>query len=168
MTQPGNCFHSSFPVWLRNIERRCRRSHPEEYYVASSWRNSRMGDPGREGLWMPCELSEVLTRGILLDQLHLYSCSVANNKCFHRHDFIWCNDCDVYGQGNILYWSIIPLFYFLSLKDEEIVAQAVKGIAPGVSVVSQIWNLGILAFSLAIISLYLVVYLFYAARSKSH
>lgn len=47
-------------------------------------------------------------------------------------------------------------------------AQAVKGIAPGVSVVSQIWNLGILAFSLAIISLYLVVYLFYAARSKSH
>lgn len=111
---------------------------------------------------MPCELSEVL------DQLHLYSCSAANNKCFHRHGFIWCNDYDVYSQGNILYWSIIPLFYFLSLKDEEIVAQAVKGIAPGVSVVSQIWNLGILAFSLAIISLYLVVYFFYAARSKSH
>ena len=30
-----------------------------------------------------------------------------------------------------------PLFYFLSLKDEEIAAQATKGIAPGVSVVVQ-------------------------------
>ena len=97
-----------------------------------------MGDPGPERVWMPYELSEVLTRGILLDQLHLYSCSAANNKCFHRHGFIWCNEYDVYSQGNILYGSFIPLFYILSLKDEEILAQAVKGIAPGVSVVSQI------------------------------
>ena len=83
---------------------------------------------------LPHELSEVLMLGILLDQLHLYSRSEANNKCCHSHGFIWCNDCDVCSQV-IFLLKLYPLLYFLSLKDEEIAAQAAKGIAPGVSVV---------------------------------
>ena len=136
MTQPGNCFHSSFPVWLRNKEGSCRGSHPGEDCVASSWRNLRMGDSGPERHGCPMSY---LKCSCWASSLTSYICIHGLRLTTNAFTVVVLSDAMtvMYAAKVIFLFEHYPLFYFLSLKDEEIAAQATKGIAPGVSVVAQ-------------------------------
>ena len=130
MTQPGNCFHSSFPVWLRNKEGSCRGSHPGEDCVASSWRNLRMGDSGPERHGCPMSY---LKCSCWASSLTSYICIHGLRLTTDAFTVVVLSDAMtvMYAAKVIFLFEHYPLFYFLSLKDEEIAAQATKGIAQG-------------------------------------
>ena len=80
----------------------------------------------------------MFTWGLLLAQLRLYSCAVANNKCFDGHSFLECNGSGICSRIMFLlkHYPSVLLPYF---KTQEIMAQGIK-IAPGQEFLS--WRSG--------------------------
>lgn len=114
LTEPGNCFRSSFPVWLRNGERSCCASQPGGCSPVSFavWNEGLSGcAAARAGVHLP--VAQLLTGSSLFGHRHWHSCSAANNVPTDWVQFAVVTD--IGSQSGVVFLQKCALFPFVFL-----------------------------------------------------